>query len=121
MLLITSQKRPAICSRCHQEIAVLIAAATPRNPRRHIVQVATAFYRATDGAVICPGCWEEELAERALILSVASGECEAEQPEPVYWRPQPERRNGGKPQPAPAIVARNRRRNGPAGEEREAA
>ena len=61
---------PATCVTCHRPIAVLIAASTPRNPRRHIVQVPTAYVRTAAGPV-CPRCWEAAAEERRLVADVA--------------------------------------------------
>ena len=65
-IVITSTAEPARCSRCQREIATWIVAATPANPRRHLVRVGTAYYTDNEGLPICPDCFPEYEQEQRM-------------------------------------------------------
>ena len=70
-IVITSTAEPARCSRCQREIATWIVAATPANPRRHLVRVGTAYYTDNEGLPICPDCFPEYEQEQRMIWEIA--------------------------------------------------
>lgn len=70
-IVITSTAEPARCSRCEREIATWIVAATPANPRRHLVRVGTAYYTDNEGLPICPDCFPEYEQEQRMIWEIA--------------------------------------------------
>lgn len=70
-IVITSTAQPARCSRCQREIATWIVAATPANPRRHMVRVGTAYYTDNEGLPICPECFPEYEREQRMIWEIA--------------------------------------------------
>jgi hypothetical protein len=76
-IVVTARYRPVYCHRCGVEVATLIMAATPDNPRRRLIKVNTATITDSVGNEYCPDCWPiaaEEIAqaEALLVLSAAS-------------------------------------------------
>jgi hypothetical protein len=65
------------CAVCGKEIATLITATTPANPRRHLVKVPTAAIVDDVGNTYCAGCGPAALerirqAEALLVLGASS-------------------------------------------------
>lgn len=90
-IVITSTAQPARCSRCQREIATWIVAATPANPRRHLVRVGTAYYTDNEGLPICPECFPEYEQEQRMIWEITM-RTYGEEDGQVDWPETPRRR-----------------------------
>lgn len=81
-IIITSSARPKRCSICHIEIATYILATSPRNPRRHLIQIPTAYIVDNEGLPLCAECAKEDARYLRMAWEIAQlweGRCNEEE------------------------------------------